>query len=85
MSALYGALSGSATAALRLLGLDPIEVTACLASMSADVDAAAAIATASAVAAMESGDGSLLASGSSVELDVAAQRHSRREVKLFAS
>jgi urease accessory protein len=76
--AAYGAVTGPASAAVRLLGLDPYAVQAVLAGLAADCDATAARATALAAG------GDLPAAGAPL-LDLGAERHARWEVRLFAS
>ncbi len=77
--AAHGSVTGPATAAVRLLGLDPLAVSAVLARLAADVDA---IAASSAGAGR---DWSALPAGSAPLTDVGAERHAAREVRLFAS
>jgi len=77
--AAHGSVTGPATAAVRLLGLDPLAVSAVLARLAADVDA---IAASSAGAGR---DWSALPAGSAPLIDVGAERHAAREVRLFAS
>jgi len=69
------AISGPASAALRLLGLDPLGVTAVLASLGPAVDAVAQ----AAVGAAE------LPAASAPLLDHLAQAHERAPLRLFAS
>jgi urease accessory protein len=76
--AAYGAVTGPASAAVRLLGLDPYAVQAVLAGLAADCDATAARATALAA----EGD---LPAASAPLLDLGAELHARWEVRLFAS
>jgi urease accessory protein len=71
-------ISGSATAAVRLLGLDPMAVTGLLADLAGEVDRVAAQATRSAV----TGD---LPALSGPLLDIGAELHATWEVRLFAS
>jgi urease accessory protein len=73
-----GAVTGPASAAVRLLGLDPYAVQAVLAHLAADCDATAARATALAA------EGNLPAATAPL-LDLGAERHARWEVRLFAS
>jgi len=70
--------SGPATAAVRLLGLDPLAVTGLLADLAREVDRVAA----AAVAAALSGE---LCSLSAPLLDIGAELHATWEVRLFAS
>lgn len=80
VSACYSAVSGPATAAVRLLGLDPLAVNALLADLSADVDDVAA-----AAAAFAGGPPAELPCTSAPMLDIAAEAHADWEVRLFAS
>jgi urease accessory protein len=74
------AITGPASAAVRLLGLDPLAVTGLLARLSTDVTAVAeAAASAAAV------DWADLPAPASPGLDLLAQRHAREEVALFES
>ncbi|MCU1692750.1 MAG: Urease accessory protein UreF [Frankiales bacterium] len=73
--AALGSVTGPASAALRLLGLDPLRVAALLASLAPAVDDVAA-------AALLSPD---LPACSAPGLDLLAQAHQRMEVRLFAS
>ena len=75
------AITGPASAAIRLLGLDPLAVTGLLARYDADV---AALATAAAGAAAR-GDWAALPAPSAPGLDLLAERHAREEVALFES
>ena len=72
------AISGPASAAVRLLSFDPIEVQALLAALAPDVDDVAAAADDAA------GRGLLLAPGAPM-LDLLAESHVTAEVRLFAS
>lgn len=73
------AVSGPASAALRLLGLDPFNVAALLARLASQVDDVAARAVACADLSVP------LPAGSAPLLDLLAQAHARAEVRLFAS
>jgi urease accessory protein len=73
--AAYGAVSGPASAAVRLLGLDPYAVQALLAGLAADCDR---------VAAEASTVDELPAHGAPL-LDIGAEYHASWEVRLFAS
>ncbi len=75
------AITGPASAAIRLLGLDPLAVTGLLARYDADV---AALAAAAAGAAAR-GDWAALPAPSAPGLDLLAERHAREEVALFES
>ena len=81
MPAATAAITGPASAAIRLLGLDPLAVTGLLARYDADV---AALAAAAADAAARAGWAALPAP-SAPGLDLLAERHSREEVALFES
>ncbi|WP_035845019.1 urease accessory protein UreF [Kitasatospora azatica] len=76
--AAYESVNGPATAAVRLLGLDPYQVVALLARLAPQVDAVAA----EAVCALDAGR---VPSASAPLLDVYAERHHSWKVKLFAS
>ncbi len=81
MLAATAAITGPASAAVRLLGLDPLAVTGLLARYDADVTA---LATAAASAASR-GDWAALPAPASPGLDLLAERHAREEVALFES
>ncbi|KAA2263034.1 urease accessory protein UreF [Solihabitans fulvus] len=79
----YLAVSGPASAAVRLLGLDPFGANAAVAAL--DAELRAVVATATAAAALAPAD---LPAQSSPGLDLLAEAHDRRhreEVRLFAS
>jgi urease accessory protein len=76
--AAYGAVTGPASAAVRLLGLDPYEVQAVLAGLAPECDAVAARAAAGAAR------GELPAASAPL-LDIGAETHATWEVRLFAS
>jgi urease accessory protein len=80
VAAAHGTVTGPASAAVRLLGLDPYAVHAQLAALAPECDRIAADAAARA------GDGvdELPAAGAPL-LDVGAEHHARWEVRLFAS
>ncbi len=80
--AAYDAVMTPATAAVRLLGLDPFAVSALVAGLSSAIDALAA--EAAAFAAGDRGPEELPC-GAAPLLDVGAEIHARREVRLFAS
>lgn len=91
-AAMLGAVSGPASAALRLLGLDPYHVqgiiAALVATMEAIADDAAARAESAVSALVGSGDpGALgwLPADGVPGLDVLADAHLHQEVRLFAS
>jgi urease accessory protein len=75
------AITGPASAAVRLLGLDPLAVHAVLAGLAAQVDAVAAAATTAA----EAREPAELPAASAPALDVLAEQHRRQEVRLFES
>ncbi len=76
--AALGTTTGPASAAVRLLSFDPLEVQAALAALARVVDEVAAHADAAA------GAGMLLCPGSPI-LDLLAESHANAEVRLFAS
>ncbi|WP_344449293.1 urease accessory UreF family protein, partial [Actinocorallia aurantiaca] len=78
--AAYGAVSGSASAAVRLLGLDPLSVHRALAELSPDVDAVAREA-----AEYADGEWADLPAASAPLLDVWAELHLRADLRLFES
>ncbi|AVZ71734.1 urease accessory protein UreF [Streptomyces lunaelactis] len=81
---LYEAVSGPATAAVRLLSLDPFQATAVLARLAPELDAVAAqAARAAADAAVEGLDA--LPAACAPLLDITAQAHAAWPVRLFAS
>ncbi|MFD9221786.1 urease accessory protein UreF [Streptomyces sp. NPDC060064] len=82
--AVYEAVSGPATAAVRLLSLDPFEATAVLARLAPELDAVAQqAARAAAEAAVEGLDA--LPAASAPLLDLTAEAHAAWPVRLFAS
>jgi urease accessory protein len=78
--AAYGSVAGPASAAVRLLGLDPYQVTAQLAALAAACDEVAGTA---AKAAHDPVDA--LPSAGAPLLDITAEVHASWEVRLFAS
>ncbi|BCJ41552.1 urease accessory protein UreF [Actinoplanes ianthinogenes] len=80
VAAAHGTITGPASAAVRLLGLDPYAVHALLARLAPDCDRVAAAAVA------RSGDpvDDLPAAGAPL-LDIGAEHHATWEVRLFAS
>jgi urease accessory protein len=78
--ALTAAVTGPASAALRLLGLDPVEVTALSARLAGEIDRLAVLLAGS----MPEHPAALPAPGSPA-LDVLAEAHLHQEVRLFAS
>jgi len=82
LASLHGQVSGLASAAVRLIGLDPIETAAALAALSPTLDRLAAQA---AGLATTDPDRLPLAAATGPLLDVLAERHDDREMTLFAS
>jgi urease accessory protein len=80
VAAALGSVTGPASAATRLLGIDPHAVTAVLAALEPLVDEVAAAATKAA-----HGPAAELPSFSAPRLDISAEHHSTWEVRLFAS
>lgn len=78
--ALYDAISGPASAAVRLLGLDPFRVWGVVAALLPDAEAIAAGAAAGAGRPLDQ-----LPSCSAPLLDIGAEQHAASEVRLFAS
>ncbi|GAA4929340.1 urease accessory protein UreF [Streptomyces coeruleoprunus] len=78
--AAYESVSGPATAAVRLLSLDPYEATAVLARLAPDMDDVAARATAAARRGTDA-----LPAASAPLLDITAEQHAAWPVRLFAS
>ncbi|MGI5245009.1 urease accessory protein UreF [Dactylosporangium sp. CA-139066] len=78
--AVYHAISGPASAAVRLLGLDPYAVHALLAELGEECDAVAREA-----ARCADGPAADLPAASAPLLDVSAEDHATWEVRLFAS
>jgi urease accessory protein len=83
-AAAYDAVGGPATAAVRLLSLDPFDATAVLARLAADVDAVAERAAAAAAAVRDGGTDALPAASAPL-LDITAEAHAAWPVRLFAS
>lgn len=81
---LYETVSGPATAAVRLLSLDPFDATGVLARLSPDIDATALHAVATAHRAVHEGTGALPAASAPL-LDITAEAHAAWAVRLFAS
>lgn len=77
--AAYGSISGPASAAVRLLGLDPYPVHGLLARLAADCERLAADCerTAASIVELPAANGPLL--------DIFAEQHATWEVRLFAS
>ncbi|TFV63957.1 urease accessory protein UreF [Geodermatophilus sp. DF01-2] len=80
LAAVHDAVVGPATAAVRLLGLDPFATHAALARLGPMLDRIAADADSCAV-----GDPADLPADSAPLLDLAAEQHATWEVRLFAS
>jgi urease accessory protein len=78
--AAYQSVCGPASAAVRLLGLDPYAVTSLLAELAGDIDATASVATA-----VQADGFDELPACSAPVLDEDAERHRSAEVRLFAS
>ncbi|TDC69384.1 urease accessory protein UreF [Actinomadura sp. GC306] len=78
--AAYGAVTGPASAAVRLLALDPLAVHAALAGLAPQVDAVAAEA-----AGYADGDPAACPAASAPALDVFAELHPRADMRLFES
>jgi urease accessory protein len=76
----YGSVTGPASAAVRLLGLDPLAVHRVLADLAPQVDAVAVAAAVSA-----GGDWAALPATSAPALDLFAELHLRSEMRLFES
>jgi urease accessory protein len=83
LAAAYGAVSGPASAAIRLLGLDPLAVTGLQARLAEEMERVAASAAATAALAARSPD--LLPAPSAVRLDLLAERHRTAPVRMFTS
>jgi urease accessory protein len=81
LAAAHDAVSGPATAAVRLLSLDPFHATAVLARLAGDLDA---VADRAATAARTGGTGALPAASAPL-LDIAAEQHAAWPTRLFAS
>jgi urease accessory protein len=80
VAAAHGTVTGPASAAVRLLGLDPYAVHALLAALAPECDRIAAD------AASRTGDAvDDLPAGGAPLLDVGAEQHAGWEVRLFAS
>jgi len=81
--AAHGAVASPVAAAVRLLGLDPLEVAAVQARLAPEIDAVAA--EAEVIAAACGRAWSRLPAFSAPLLDLGAERHAAWEVRLFAS
>ncbi|AWK08217.1 urease accessory protein UreF [Streptomyces spongiicola] len=83
-AAAYESVGGPATAAVRLLSLDPLDASGLLARLGSDIDAVAeAAARAADRVAVEGPDA--LPSASSPLLDITGEQHATWAVRLFAS
>ncbi|MFD0339031.1 urease accessory protein UreF [Streptomyces sp. NPDC127117] len=76
----YETVGGPAAAVVRLLSLDPFEATAVLARLAPEVDRIAALAAAAAHGTIHA-----LPAASAPLLDITAEAHAARPVRLFAS
>ncbi|OHV74816.1 urease accessory protein [Pseudofrankia sp. BMG5.36] len=85
LAAVYGAVGAPASAATRLLGLDPLAVTGLQARLAGAMEATAGDASAAAEAAMAAGRLDLLPAPSAVRLDLLAERHRAAPVRMFMS
>ncbi len=79
-AAVFNAVTGPASAAVRLLGIDPVSVHRLLAKMGPDMDDAAHLG-----ARASDGPPAELPCPGSVLLDLFAQQHAESEMRLFAS
>lgn len=83
--AVHHLIGGAATAAVRLLGLDPLRVAAVQAALAPLADRTAAAATDTAVIATDADDPDLLPSDATPLPEVLAEHHHASGVTLFAS
>jgi urease accessory protein len=83
-AAAYESVSGPATAAVRLLSLDPFDATAVLAGLAPELDEVAARAVAAAELARTAGLDALPAASAPL-LEITAEEHAAWPVRLFAS
>ncbi|OUC94848.1 urease accessory protein UreF [Streptosporangium minutum] len=83
-AAVYESVSGPATATVRLLSLDPFDATAILARLAADLDHVAEQAADAAERVHTDGVAALPAVSAPM-LDIAAEQHAARPMRLFAS
>jgi urease accessory protein len=83
--ALHHLVGGAATAAVRLLGLDPLQVAAVTARVARAAEPVAAEAAVLATAAVSAADPGLLPAEGSPLIDVLAELHRASEATLFAS
>lgn len=83
LGCVHALVSGVASAGVRLLGLDPIDVSAMLAGLTSEVGRIAALA--GSFAETEIADLAALPAAMGPLLDILAERHDHREMTLFAS
>jgi urease accessory protein len=83
--AIHHLVGGAATASVRLLGLDPLAVTAVQAALAPLVDEVADRATGAAQRAVDQGDPDLLPADATPLPEILAELHHASEVTLFAS
>jgi urease accessory protein len=83
-AAAYENIGGPATAAVRLLSLDPLDASGLLARLGSDTDAVATAAAEAAGRVMAEGI-DVLPSASSPLLDITSEQHAAWTVRLFAS
>jgi urease accessory protein len=83
--AVHHLIGGACSAAVRLLGLDPLAVTATQAALSAHAEHAADIGRTAAELAVATGDPAALPATGAVLPELLAARHANSEVSLFAS
>lgn len=83
-AAAYESVSGPATAAVRLLGLDPFDATGVLARLAGELDVVAGVATGQAGRIAVDGTG-VLPAASAPLLDITGEQHAAWTVRLFAS
>ncbi|WP_245739970.1 urease accessory UreF family protein [Nonomuraea maritima] len=77
LAAAYHAVAGPATAAVRLLGLDPVDVHGVLAGLAPDLAAAART--------PHPADWAALPAGAAPALDLLAEAHARAQTRMFVS
>ena len=83
--AVHHMIGGACTAAVRLLGLDPLRVAALAAAAGRDAEPLVAAAAGDAAAALAADDPGRLPTDGNPLADVLAQLHHRQEATLFAS
>ncbi|MDX6243820.1 MAG: urease accessory protein [Frankiales bacterium] len=83
LGCVHSLATGAASAGVRLLGLDPIEVAGMLAELSTEIDRIASMAAGYAHTDLR--QLALLPASTGPLLDVLAERHDDREMSLFAS